>query len=60
MSDWRTDEPPNEVVVEVKDGRKLIRAMAFYGRDGYRPHWRTPGGDTQWEPAAFKKWRPIP
>lgn len=56
---WQTTKPPNEEIVEVQDGGRIIRVMAFYGRDGYRPHWRSEDGNTFWEPAAFTKWRPV-
>lgn len=59
MSDWVIDRrPPNEIWVEVKDGDKIIEAMAFYGRDGYLPHWQTRDGSC-YEQRAFREWRCI-
>lgn len=57
-AEWRHDIPPNEVMVEVELGTAIICAMAFYGRDGVRPHWRLPDG-TQYAGYAFRRWRPI-
>jgi len=51
--------PPNEKLVEVENGNEIIRVMAFYGRDGYRPHWQTKDGSTQWDVTAFNRWREI-
>ena len=53
---WQTSQPPNEVWVEVEDGGEIIEVQAFYGRDGYRPHWKTRDGGAI-EPAAFRRWR---
>lgn len=55
---WRSDRPPNETWVQVMSGDEIIEAMAFYGRDGYRPHWRL-RDDTQCHPARFRRWREI-
>lgn len=59
MSEWQTAAPPNETLVEVEDGDNIIQVMAFYGRDGYRPHWTTEDGGTTWDVTAFKRWRDI-
>ena len=59
MSKWQTSQPPNEVLVEVEEGKKIIRVMAFYGRDGTRPHWRTKNGSRAWPVSAFSRWREI-
>lgn len=40
MSDWQYGKPPNEQIVEVEENGKVIRVMAFHGRDGYRAHLR--------------------
>jgi hypothetical protein len=55
---WRNDRPPNEVWVEVKDGEHVIEAMAFFGRDGYRPHWRL-RDESCHHPSRFNRWREI-
>ena len=34
---WQTTTPPNETLVEVENEGEIIKVMAFYGRDGYRP-----------------------
>lgn len=59
MAQWRTDKPPNEVWVEVEmpDGL-VIEAQAFYGRDGYRPHWVERDG-SKWPASSFQCWREI-
>lgn len=58
MSEWKTTAPPNETIVEVEyEAGKIIRALAFYGREGYRPHWRSEDGKTHWPASAFKRWR---
>ena len=60
MSDWQTGKPPNETWVEVEDaGGAIIVVQAFYGRDGYRPHWRAYDGSAHYEPSAFRRWRPL-
>jgi hypothetical protein len=56
---WRSDRPPNEEWVEVKDGETIVEAMAFYGRDGWQPHWRTKDGK-QYLPTHFREWRAKP
>jgi hypothetical protein len=60
MSEWKdaNHKPPNETWVEVKDGEKVVEAMAYYGRDGYRPHWRLRDG-TCCHPSRFSRWREI-
>ena len=60
MSDlaWRCSQPPNEEFVEVECDGKIIGAMAVYGRDGMRPHWRS-GDGTSWDHNRFVKWRPT-
>lgn len=55
---WRTDQPPNEVWIEVIDGESVTEAMAFYGRDGWRPHWRLKDGICC-SPSRFSRWREI-
>jgi hypothetical protein len=57
MNDWQVGKPPNETPVEVEHDGKIIIVEAFYGRDGYLPHWRTLDGSTCWAPSRFKKWR---
>lgn len=57
--EWQTGTPPNEQLVEVKDGRRIRKVMAFYGRDGYLPHWRTADGGERWSVNAFTEWRPL-
>jgi hypothetical protein len=59
MRDWNTGIPPNETLVEVEDGDKIIQVMAFYGRDGYRPHWTNEDHTKSWDMWAFRRWRPI-
>ena len=58
-SDWNTGRPPNEKLVEVEDGDKIIQVMAFFGRDGYRPHWTNEDRTKSWDVSAFRRWRPI-
>ena len=53
---WRNDKPPNEIWVQVKDGDSVVEAMAFYGRDGYRPHWRL-RDESCCHPSRFSLWR---
>jgi hypothetical protein len=55
--EWNYGKPPNETWVEVEDedGTILI-VQAFYGRDGYLPHWKGPDGSV-WEVSAFSRWR---
>ena len=49
-------KPPNEQWVEVLDGECVREAMAFYGRDGYRPHWILRDGMCC-HPNRFLRWR---
>ena len=60
MSDmpWRHDPPPNEKFVEVMHEGKPHQVMAFYGRDGYRPHWKDAAGCC-WSVDAFTEWREL-
>lgn len=53
---WSSLKPPNEVWVEVQDKNEVIEAMAFYGRDGYSPHWQLRDGSSC-HPSRFNKWR---
>jgi len=55
---WRNDQPPNEKWVEVKDGDFVVEAMAFFGREGHRPHWRL-RDESCYHPSRFNKWRDI-
>lgn len=59
MSEWQKGRPPNEQIVEVEWEDAIVRVEAFYGRDGYRPHWRSVDGGVVWEPSAFKRWRVV-
>ena len=59
MNKWETGAPPNEVLVEVEDGEEIIQVMAFYGRDGYRPHWTNQDRSKAWDVSAFRRWRRI-
>lgn len=54
---WQTGKPPNEQVVEVKNGPKVIRVRAIWGRDGVLPHWESEDGDKMWGASAFTRWR---
>lgn len=54
---WQSLPPPNEVIVEVELEGQVIEVMAYYGREGYRPHWRTANGSRFWGPEAFTLWR---
>jgi len=54
---WQTGKPPNEMVVEVEWDGAVIPVIAFYGRDGYHPHWRSQDGDKHWPVNAFARWR---
>lgn len=56
---WTIAKPPNETLVEVEYEGQIIRVMAFFGRDGYRPHWRSEDETKTWHPSQFKSWRPI-
>jgi len=55
---WRNEKPPNETWVEVMEGDGVIEAMAFFGRDGYRPHWQLRDGSAC-HPSRFSRWREI-
>lgn len=57
--EWQTGKPPNETPVEVEWKCDVITVEAFYGRDGYRPHWRTKDVGTCWDVSAFKRWRLV-
>ena len=50
-------KPPNETWVRVLDvsNDRLVEAMAFYGRDGYAPHWQLRDGSCC-PPHKFKSW----
>jgi len=52
-------KPPNEVWVEVMSGNTAIEAMAFFGRDGWRPHWQLRDGSSC-SPGVFTTWRHLP
>lgn len=55
---WQTGKPPNEKIVEVELGNGIIiRVFAFYGRDGYLPHWRSETGEAQYSVDTFHRWR---
>ena len=56
--EWINDrKPPNETWVEVMRGNgEILEAMAVYGRDGMRPHWRTREGHAC-DPSQFNRWR---
>lgn len=57
---WITRAPPNETLVEVEneDG-EILQVMAWFGREGEFPHWRSEDGNTKWPAGAFVRWRPI-
>lgn len=59
--EWQTDKPPHDVVVEVRDGRKVRRMRAIWGdRDkGRLPHWESEDDGAMWSPDAFTEWRPL-
>ncbi len=59
MSDWKYEAPPNETLVEVELDGEIIQVMAYFGRDGVRPHWRSNDGKRHWAVDAFQRWRPI-
>ena len=40
-------------------GGEIIRVMAFWGRDGHYPHWRSEHGTNKWPASCFPRWRPI-
>ena len=56
---WQTGRPPNEELVEVMLDGEIIRVRAFYGRDGWRPHWRSEDETTSWSVESFSAWRRI-
>lgn len=57
---WLMSKPPNEVLVEAEDADGQVhRVSAFWGRDGYRPHWRSEDGNTHYDPSYFGRWRRI-
>lgn len=56
---WNTGKPPNEKLVEVDLDGKIIRVKAFFGRDGYLPHWRSEDETKMWHPSTFSEWREI-
>lgn len=56
---WQTGKPPNEVLVDVEDGEQIIQVMAYFGRDGSRPHWRNHDGSKCWDVSAFRRWRKV-
>lgn len=58
-AEWQTSKPPNEVLVEVEWAGEIIEVMAFYGRDGYRSHWKTANGNECWSVDSFSRWRNI-
>lgn len=62
MEEWQNTKPPNEVWVEVEDPitNEIIVVQAFYGRDGYRPHWRSKDEGTVWSVSTFSRWRHLP
>lgn len=57
--EWQNGKPPNETLVEVEFCGEIIEVIAFFGRDGYLPHWRTLEGCTCWPPSEFRRWRHI-
>lgn len=57
LQSWQSLPPPNEVIVEVEHESRVIEVMAYYGREGSRPHWRTADGNRFWGPEAFTRWR---
>lgn len=61
MNPWNSGKPPNEVLVEVEcpETKQIIRAKAFYGRDGWRPHWRSEDDNTFYDVHYFRRWRSI-
>lgn len=60
MNEWQTKSPPNEVLVEAINEKtgEIQRVTAFWGRDGYRPHWRGENG-IHYSVAYFIQWRYI-
>ncbi len=59
MGTWQSRKPPNERVVEVKNGPDIIRVRAIWGRDGVLPHWESEDRNRLWGPSAFKQWRHV-
>ena len=57
--DWQTTKPPNEELVEVEHEGEIIQVMAYWGRDGTLPHWKTEDGGTCWDVSTFTRWRKI-
>lgn len=55
---WCVTCPPNETPVEVELDGEIIVVEAIYGRDGWRPHWRSKDG-TRWDVPTFRRWRPL-
>lgn len=58
-NEWQTGRPPNEELVEVEWAGGIIEVMAFFGRDGYRPHWKTADGEQTWSVDSFSRWRTL-
>ena len=58
MGDWKATAPPNEVWVEVKDGKEVRVVRALWGRDGRLPHWEDPNGGVYGH-KTFRLWRTI-
>ena len=56
---WTIAKPPYETRVEVEHEGQVIRVKAFFGRDGYRPHWRSEDETKTWPQSKFAAWRPI-
>jgi ADP-ribose pyrophosphatase len=56
---WNTNTPPNETLVEVELDGEIIQVMAFFGREGHRPHWRTEDGSKCWSTDTFSRWRAV-
>lgn len=59
IKEWQYGKPPNEQVVEVEYGRKIIKVKAIWGRDGTLPHWEAVDGVRLWSPNMFKRWRLV-
>jgi len=57
-NEWYTCKPPNQIPVEVELKGEIVVVEAFYGRDGYKPHWRHIDGRC-WNVLAFSRWRHI-
>ena len=57
--EWQNTIPPNEQIVEVELDGNILKVIAFFGRDGYLPHWQTPDGRQSWPANKFDKWRPV-